>query len=121
FEKRNTLHKIVLDKKITQISTTSRHTLLLTGIFIIFLFPFLEDHQVYSCGYNKFGQLGLNHNFNQNVFQWIDIFKGKKMIQIDCGSAHSCALTGNQISKYSKPIKKKMESFILGDPMNMDN
>ena len=55
---------------------------------------FLDDFQVYSCGWNEHGQLGLNDTTNRNKLEWISLLKEKKIIQIECGYDHSIALTG---------------------------
>ena len=55
---------------------------------------FLDDFQVYSCGWNNKGQLGLNDTTNRNKLEWISLLKEKKIIQIECGHDHSIALTG---------------------------
>ena len=50
----------------------------------------LDNGKVLSCGYNKYGQLGLNHNKNTNKFQEINI---KNIKQIACGYSFSLILT----------------------------
>jgi len=55
---------------------------------------FLDDFQVYSCGWNEHGQLGLNDTTNRNKLEWISLLKEKKIIQFECGDDHSIALTG---------------------------
>ena len=61
---------------------------------------FLDDFLVYSCGYNKYGQLGSNDTIKRNKLKCINSLKGKKIIQIECGDYHSIALTGNIIPKF---------------------
>eukprot|EP01084_Bolivina_argentea_P216147 367232_1 len=65
-----------------------------------------NDHEVYSFGDNKYGQLGIGrigniHDENNkqqtylNDLQFIDYFAkvNQKIIEIKCGSYHSCALS----------------------------
>src|SRR5690606_34759588 len=92
---RNTFQKVA---KIIQISSGKAHALVLTGMYflsVFVLFIFLDDFLVYSCGWNHYGQLGLNDRNNPNKLELINSLKEKKIIQIECGSRYSIALTGN--------------------------
>ena len=71
----------------------------MTGLyFLLFNFLYLENFQIYSCGYNLHGQLGLNDSTDRHELEWISSLNGKKIIQIECGYEHSCALTGKHHS-----------------------
>jgi alpha-tubulin suppressor-like RCC1 family protein len=68
--------------KISKIAGGSFHSLFLTN----------EGH-VYSCGYNYYGQLGLNYTNNQKAPQLIQTFYNKITITEIAGSYHSLFLT----------------------------
>ena len=95
-EDRKTFQKVPFDKQIIQISAGVHYILVLTGLYFFkyFNFLYLENFHIYSCGYNKFGQLGLNDTTNRSKLKWISSLNGKKIIQIECGDDHSIALTG---------------------------
>src|SRR5436190_798828 len=50
----------------------------------------LIDNDAYLWGYNKYGQLGLGHNEDQNSPQKLDLPNIKKII---CGDYHCMAIT----------------------------
>jgi alpha-tubulin suppressor-like RCC1 family protein len=53
-----------------------------------------ENNEVYVCGYNNYGQLGLNHYFNINVYEKLEHNFGK-IKNIFCGEYHSIILNEN--------------------------
>lgn len=57
-----------------------------------FNFPLLENYHVYSCKnyFNEYFEL----TNNRNEFQCESSLKVKKIIQIEFGDGHTCALTG---------------------------
>lgn len=85
----------ILDLKgthITMIETSNHHTLLLT-----------EDSDVYSWGWNGYGQLGYSTN-NRNtdmdkvfgsVPKKISFLEGEEVVSISCSKIHSCAVTAS--------------------------
>src|SRR5208282_76466 len=69
------------------------------------------DKQLYACGSNEYGQLGLGHNQNQNSLQKLNLPVVKKII---CGGAHSIAVTGEEKVRnapFSNPLGKMREHF----------
>lgn len=64
------------NEKVLKISCGNCHTLLLT-----------ENGNIYSCGYNIHGDLGLGHNTSTNTFQSIDLnrFGNEKVKDIEAG------------------------------------
>ena len=54
----------------------------------------LEEHQIYSWGYNYYGQLGIGNTENKNIPQLISSLINKKIIDIKCGGFHTIALSG---------------------------
>ena len=71
-----------------------------------------ENGTLYSCGSNRFGQFGLNDWDDRNELEWISSLKEKKIIQIECGINHSCALTGNIISNVEIFMRSKDDGFV---------
>jgi len=41
--------------------------------------------EIYSCGRNDYGQLGLGHIEDRNVPSLIESLNGKKIVSIGCG------------------------------------
>ena len=72
--------------KITEIACGAHHSLFLTN-----------DGSVYSCGYNDYGQLGLNSTNDQIAPQKIQTFYDNeiKITKIACGSSYSLFLTND--------------------------
>jgi alpha-tubulin suppressor-like RCC1 family protein len=59
---------------------------------------FLDNNgKVYSCGLNNYGQLGLDHNNNENTPQQItsNNFGNKEIVYIACGRYHTIFLDNN--------------------------
>jgi alpha-tubulin suppressor-like RCC1 family protein len=54
----------------------------------------LENGSVWTWGYNKYGQLGLNHTENQNAPQLVTALANKKVVSILCGAGHTIVVTG---------------------------
>ena len=66
-----------------------------------------ENGYIYSCGWGRFGVLGLNNTYNQSTFQYIPVKTAKhdnhndndyddedlRIIDIECGAVHSCCVT----------------------------
>ena len=81
---RPTLNPTLSGKRLVDICSGSEHCLGLTKKF--------KKVWVYSCGDNRFGQLGRT---DTKLPQWIPLFNDKRVLQICCGSYHSMALTSN--------------------------
>ena len=79
------------------ISGGTAHTIGLTGNSISFQFIewYLESGQLFSCGLNKNGQLGISDNTNRNTPHKISTFDNQQIISISCGNYHSVAINGN--------------------------
>lgn len=71
---------------INNISCGKNHSVMLTN-----------DKQIFSCGSNYYGQLGLGNNIDKNAFDKINnsIFNGFNPIQIAAGAYHTLILTDN--------------------------
>jgi alpha-tubulin suppressor-like RCC1 family protein len=120
---------------IIEISTGSYHSLFLT-----------DNGDVYSCGYNYFGQLGLGNNNNKNIPTLIQYFYNNDeikinnneitIIEISAGSYHSLFLTddGNVYScgynysgqlgldnNYNQNIPTLIKSFNNDDEIKINN
>lgn len=61
--------------KVRQVSCGHRHTVLID-----------MQNNVWSCGFNNKGQLGLSHTYNRNIFTMIPNIKAK---QVSCGYSHT--------------------------------
>ena len=48
---------------------------------------------LYTCGYNNYGQLGTGNNDNSNYFVHVNGITGKNIIAISCGHHHIAAIT----------------------------
>lgn len=72
------------NKKIIAIAMGAFHSLLLTN-----------NNEVYSCGFNENGQLGLGHTLQQNSLQQVHIPNHEKIVAIDAGLMHTLLLTDN--------------------------
>ena len=59
-------------------------------MFIIF---YIESGDIYSWGYNLFGQLGHGDNKNRNKPEQLIFFKNKENIQVCCGCYFSIVLS----------------------------
>jgi alpha-tubulin suppressor-like RCC1 family protein len=68
---------------IKQIACGAEHSFILT-----------DDNKIYSCGRNNEGQLGLENNKNQNIFQKINFDKGE-IKEITSGGWHTFILMQN--------------------------
>jgi hypothetical protein len=69
--------------------------LLIFYFWVIFLYKlliFLENGELFSCGRNSYGQLGLNDSTNRNTFHRVAF--NKRIIQISSGFGHILVLTG---------------------------
>jgi len=79
------------NKKVIGISCGSEHTIAITDD---------TSNNMWVCGYNEYGQLGLGNNSNRNTFTNINTnelsgvpFINKKVIGISCGSNHTIIIT----------------------------
>ena len=54
----------------------------------------LENDEIYSFGYNNYGQLGIGNKINQFKPELISSFKNMKINFISCGAMHSIVSTG---------------------------
>ena len=76
--------------KIASIASGYAHTMLLT-----------TTGQLYACGYNDRGQLGLGHRINSAKFKYVAFLEGKRVLQVACGQQHTVLLVlprGNTIN-----------------------
>eukprot|EP01100_Stratorugosa_tubuloviscum_P012041 TRINITY_DN553_c0_g1_i1.p1 TRINITY_DN553_c0_g1~~TRINITY_DN553_c0_g1_i1.p1 ORF type:complete len:846 (-),score=248.58 TRINITY_DN553_c0_g1_i1:124-2661(-) len=69
-------------KTIVQVGAGREHTVFLTDL-----------GQLYSCGSNTFGQLGLGHTSNQDKPEWVSSLSSYRIIQVACGAFFSLVLT----------------------------
>ncbi len=74
------LVQLPINEQVTQIATGECHTLVLTSL-----------GNLYVCGYNSDGQLGLGNNNNQNTPQLVPI--NEQVTQIAAGERHTLVLT----------------------------
>ena len=58
---------------------------------------FWTEEEIYGCGGNPTGQLGLGNNENRNIPEKIKFFENKKIIGIFCGLDHSNFWTEEEI------------------------
>jgi Alpha-tubulin suppressor and related RCC1 domain-containing proteins len=72
------------DKRVVSISAGFNHVLALT-----------DDYKVYAWGYNLFGQAALSNATETNIPIEIEALRGKKVISLAGGFAHSLALTSD--------------------------
>ena len=89
------------NEKIISISCVRYHCIALTGLYFYFKFIsnwnyFEENGQIYSWGYNQYGQLGLGKTTNKELIPSI-ISIEDKIISIGCGSFHSIVLSSKFI------------------------
>lgn len=78
--------------KVIQCGGLSSYILFLGNFFGINYWFFLENGELFSCGWNEFGQLGLNDSTNRNTFHRVAF--NKRIIQISSGFGHILVLTG---------------------------
>ena len=57
------------------------------------LFSCADEMEVYACGRNDYGQLGLGHNVDKNTPSLLESLNGKKIVSIGCGQYHSVLAT----------------------------
>lgn len=81
---------------IVSVAVGSQHTLVL-----------LEDGEVYSWGYNKFGQLGLANTQDQLLPEPVPFFKGCPIVQIYGGYRHTLLLAGS-LTPPPTPLQKSL-------------
>lgn len=91
---RNTFTNITTNisgKKIINISAGNEHSLLLTSD---------TSNNLYSCGNNSNGELGIGNNTNQSSFQLANVgsINTKKIISISAGRYHSLLLTNENLN-----------------------
>ena len=66
--------------RVASIAAGYAHTMLLT-----------TGGQLYACGYNDRGQLGLGHRINTSTFKNVSFMEGKTVLQVVCGQQHTVA------------------------------
>ncbi len=66
--------------RVASIAAGYAHTMLLT-----------TEGQLYACGYNDRGQLGLGHRINTSKFKNVAFMEGKTVLQVVCGQQHTVA------------------------------
>jgi alpha-tubulin suppressor-like RCC1 family protein len=49
------------------------------------VFACADEMELYSCGRNDYGQLGLGHQDDRNIPTLIETLNGKKIVSIGCG------------------------------------
>jgi alpha-tubulin suppressor-like RCC1 family protein len=57
-----------------------------------------NQRNIYSTGYNEYGQLGLGTTGNVNIFTFVSnsfLQSGESIKQISCGGYHTCVVTNN--------------------------
>jgi alpha-tubulin suppressor-like RCC1 family protein len=91
---RNTFTNITTNisgKKIINISAGNEHSLLLTSD---------TSNNLYSCGNNSNGELGIGNNTNQSSFQLANAgsINTKKILSISAGGYHSILLTNENLN-----------------------
>lgn len=79
-ESRNRFTRVELAERILQIAVSDEHSALIT-----------EKDQVWVCGDNEAGQLGLNDNKNRNGLTHVDL--PKRVSQIDARSSYTVFIT----------------------------
>lgn len=70
---------------IAKVACGGHHTLFLTA-----------DNQLFACGGNSHGQLGLGHTQNIHAPQRIEAFVNKRILDFDCARHHSIVLTADK-------------------------
>lgn len=80
-----TLVRYLRKKKVLQIACGWNHTLIL-----------VDPNNVYSCGLNKYGQLGLCDFESKLEFTYVETLKGKNVTNIYAGGDHSWFLIDSQ-------------------------
>ena len=56
----------------------------------------IENDELFVCGLNECGQLGLDDNTNRYTPTLNSFFNNKKIIRMTCGDNHCIALIGNK-------------------------
>jgi alpha-tubulin suppressor-like RCC1 family protein len=70
-----------------------------------------QSGDVYSFGYNCFGQLGCNNTYDQKIPIKVTGFESEKVISISCGYEHSLALTQSLLIQFLIKITFNNLSF----------
>lgn len=97
-------------KKIISISSGNSHSLLLTNEL---------TNNLYACGNNASGQLGLGDTTNRNTFQNITSgISGKKIKNINCGNNYSFILTDDTINNLYSCGNNTTSQLGLNDTTN---
>ena len=113
-------------ERVKKVSLGGEHSLILT-----------QKNNIYSCGLNLFGQLGLGDFENRNIFTNVDIYKnalkdseGEKIADIVAGSQHSLIITNMNKLYYCGFNKNKflgitedinLFTYIQDDKLSIDN
>jgi alpha-tubulin suppressor-like RCC1 family protein len=71
----------ICDSNVLSVTCGARHTIIIT-----------KNNELYSCGDNDYGQLGLGDNNNRNIFTKVDI---PNVLSVACGSNHTMIITKN--------------------------
>ena len=89
-----TLHSFFKNKKIKKLTCGNYHTLALFGKWFFIWFIFLENGEIYSWGFNRFGQLGHGDSENRNTPTLISFFKGMNVMDVFAFYEQSFVLLG---------------------------
>lgn len=57
------------------------------------VFSCADEMEIYACGRNDYGQLGLGHLDDKNVPSLIEALSRKKIVSVGCGQYHTVAAT----------------------------
>ncbi|EGR33218.1 hypothetical protein IMG5_058940 [Ichthyophthirius multifiliis] len=95
-------------KKIIKIAAGWNHSLVLT-----------DTNDVFSCGYNAWGQLGLGDEESRTLFTHISALAGKNVVEISAGGSHSWAILEQQFPekpgnyRYPSPLRQIDQNQII--------
>ena len=77
-----TLNPFFKNKKIIKLKCGWSHNLALVGKWFFIWFICLENGEIYSWGYNEYGQLGHGDEENRNTPTLISFFKGMHVMDV---------------------------------------
>jgi len=87
---------------VTKVSMGPQHSAAITGKISFLLLTILEDGSLYTFGYDRYGNLGLNITGGLVMKPTlVSFFKtnNQRVIDVACGKDHTVALTGFEIFK----------------------